>query len=163
MDADEYNLKLGTLVGNILCLEFVLRAFLINSEIASGRTFPQSVNLNKLKEGDIVPENAFTNNDSLRELINKYNMHPRISTSNLTLDKTLSDIRNAIGHGRISGDTPGVSSLHLLNFNHPKNKQVKVKFSAPLSREWFDRQISRFYDATLKVNNANDRLEGGSL
>ena len=72
-EADKHTLRLGKLVVNFQSLEFALRAFLVNNEIASGGRFPQSVNLHNMNEGDVVPLNSFTNYDRLGQLIKKYN------------------------------------------------------------------------------------------
>lgn len=160
--AEEHAKNLGKLVANMQSLEFALRAFLVNNEIASGVSFPQSANLGEMKEGDIVPENAFTNYDTLEKLVKKYNNNPKILSAGLTIDETLVYIRDAIAHGRVSAPTPS-SSLRLLKFDKPKNNQVKVTFSVLVTKEWFAEQIKRVYNAVLKVNEANDKLQSGKL
>ena len=157
---EEHSLNLGKLVGNLQSLEFALRAFLVNDEISSGGSFSQSVNLHDMDEGDIIPLNAFTDYDTLRELIRRYNSHPRILSADLTIDDTLADIRDSIAHGRVSGLTPS-SPLKLLKFGRPKRNDdhVRVTFSALMTGEWFKVQISRVYDAILIVSKANARLQ----
>jgi len=159
---EKYFEGLGKLVANIQSLEFALRAFLVNYEIASGGTFHQSTNLDDMNEGDIVPENAFTNYDTLRQLIKKYNNNPKILSARLIIDETIVDIRDTIAHGRVSAATPS-SSLKLLKFNEPKNNKVKVTFSVTMTKEWFGEQIKRVYNAVLKVSEANDKLQSGKL
>jgi len=159
---EKYFEGLGKLVANFQSLEFALRAFLVNNEIASGGSFPQSPNLHNMNEGDIVSLNAFTNYDTLGQLIKKYNSHPRISLAGLTIDEALVYIRDAIAHGRVSAATPS-SSLKLLKFDKPKNNQVKVTFSVLMTKEWFAEQIKRVYNAVLKVNEANEKLQSGKL
>lgn len=159
---EKYFEGLGKLVANMQSLEFALRAFLINDEIAAGGSFPQSANLQDMNEDNIVPENAFTNYDTLGQLVKKYNSHPKILSAGLTIDETLVDIRDAIAHGRVSGATPS-SSLRLLKFDKPKNHQVKVTFSVLMTKEWFSEQISRVYKAILRVSEANDRTQSGRL
>jgi len=165
-EADKHALRLGRLVGNFQSLEFVLRAFLTNDEIdeiAQRGLLPQSAtNMHDMNEGDIVPENALTNYDNLGQLIKKYNGHPKISSAVLTIDETLVEIRDAIAHGRVSAPTPS-ASLTLLKFDKPKNNQVKVTFSVLMTKEWFAEQVKRVYDAVLKVNEANDKLQSGKL
>jgi len=162
-EADKHALRLGRLVGNFQSLEFALRAFLTNDEIAQRGSLPQSAtNMHDMNEGDIVPENALTNYDNLGQLIKKYNGHPKISSAGLTIDETLVEIRDAIAHGRVSAPTPS-ASLTLLKFDKPKNNQVKVTFSVLMTKEWFSEQVKRVYDAVLKVNEANDKLQSGKL
>jgi len=159
---DKHAENLGRLVANMQSLEFALRAFLVNDEIASGKLFAQSANLYNMNAGDVVPKNAFTNYDTLGQLIKKYNEHPRISSAGLTIDESLVDIRDAIAHGRVSAATPS-SSLKLLKFDMPKNNQVKVMFSVLMTKEWFTEQIKRVYSAVLKVTEASEKLKSGEL
>jgi hypothetical protein len=160
---DKHGLNLGKLVGNFQSLEFILRAFLTNVDIAQKGPLPKSAtDMYKMNEGDIVPENAFTNYDTIGQLIEKYNGNPKISSAGLTIDETLVYIRDAIAHGRVSAATPS-SSLKLIKFNKPKNNQVKVTFSVLMTREWFAEQLKRVYDAVLKVKEANDKLQSGKL
>jgi hypothetical protein len=155
--------NLGRLVGNMHSLEFILRAFLLNSEIQEKRQKGLShlpVEFSKLKQGDIIPENAFTNYDNLGELIRKYNNHTLISSTDLTIDETLVYIRDAIAHGRVSSDNPS-GPLQLLKFERPKNNKVEVIFSVLMTEGWFKEQIIRFHDAIVKINKANERLQNG--
>jgi len=161
-EQDKHSLNLGRLVGNLQSLEFALRAFLVNSEIASGASFPQSASLDKMNEGEIVPKNAFTNYDSLEKIIKKYNRDPKILAAGLTIDKSLVAVRDAIAHGRVSAPAPS-ASLRLLKFGKPENNQVKVVFSVTMTREWLAEQIKRAYEAVLKVSEANERLRSGRL
>ena len=83
MDMDKHALALGKLVGNFQSLEFALRAFLLNDEVAAGKVILPSANLNDMNEGDIVRLNAFTNYDNLGQLIDRYNGHIKILSSGL--------------------------------------------------------------------------------
>ena len=161
-ESDIYVKNLGKLVANLQSLEFVLRAFLINREIASGSTFPQSKSLNNMSVGDVVDENAFTNFDTLSKLIDKYNEDTRVKASGLTIEKYLVEIRDAIVHGRVSSDTP-LGNSRLLKFDKPKGKKVKVTFSVTMTKEWFSKQIKQVYNAILSVSEANNRLQSGKL
>lgn len=162
MSEDKYAENLGKLVTNFQSLEFSLRSFLVNAEIGSGASFPQSANLNTLIAGDLVPENAFTNYDSLGRLIEKYNNYPGVISGGLTIDATLVDVRDAIAHGRVSSPTPS-STLQLLKFAKPRDKKVKVTFSVSMTKEWFQQQISRTYESVRKVSDANEKLQSGKL
>ena len=115
MDMDKHALALGKLVGNFQSLEFALRAFLLNDEVALGKVVLHSPNLNDMNEGDVVRLNAFTDYDNLGQLIDRYNSHTKILSAGLTIDKTLVRVRDAIAHGRVSGNTP-TPPLKLLKF-----------------------------------------------
>lgn len=160
---DEHFLFLGKLVANLQSLEFALRAFLVNYEIRSGGSFPQSADLYNMEEGNVVALNAFTNYDNLRQLITRYNANHRIS-ADLRIDETLADIRDAVAHGRVSASTPS-GQLKLLKFSKPEGneKHVKVTFSVTMTKEWFDVQIRRVYDAILRVSKANEELQNSKL
>ncbi len=152
----------GKLVVNMQSLEFVLRGFLHNDEIARGITSTTPTDYNKMKQGDIVLKNAFTNYDTLRDLIRKYNSDSRIQSSKLTINETLADVRDAIAHGRVSSSNPS-STMHLLKFKRPNKDKVEVAFSELMTKDWFQTQLSRFYDAAMKVKDANERLQSGKL
>jgi predicted GTPase len=113
-----------------------------------------------MNQGDIVQENAFTSYDNLRELIRKYNKNTEIMSSNLEIDETLTDIRDAIAHGRVSSNIPS-PPMRLLKFERPNGDQVEVSFSELLTGDWFNTQISRFLSAVRRVRYAHDRLLGG--
>jgi hypothetical protein len=162
MKQEEHPLNLGKLLVNFQSLEFVLRAFLVSDEIASGVSFPQSVNLDGINEGDIVPENAFTNFDTLGQLIVKYNNHPKVISAGLTIDKALVDLRDAIAHGRVAGLIPS-PPMKLLKFDKPKNKKVRVTFSVLLTKEWFNIEMAKVQRAVFKVAQANKQLQSSTL
>lgn len=162
MDMDKHALALGKLVGNFQSLEFALRAFLLNDEVASGKVILPSANLNDMNEGDIVRLNAFTSYDNLGQLIDRYNSHTKILSAGLTIDRTLVRVRDAIAHGRVSGDVPA-PPFKLLKFDIPVKNKVKVTFSVLMTIEWFNEQISQVNKAITKVSEANERLQSGKL
>ena len=155
---DSYSMNLGKILGNLQALEFLFRAFLVNEEIKLLSSFPQVKYLDKLKEGDIVPLNAFTNQDYLSTLIQKYNNNPKIKSSGLSIDKTLKDTRNAIIHGRVSSrELQG--KLRLLQFGKPKDDQVTVTSSILITDKWLSEQVERIKSALLSVAEAQERLQ----
>lgn len=155
MKQEEHPLNLGKLLANFHSLEFALRLFLWTDEFVTGVTSPQAVNLDAMNKGDIVAENAFTNYDSLSQLIEKYNNHPKIISTGLTIDTALVDIRDAIAHGRVAGLNPlPLPPLKLVKFDKPKNKRVKVTFSVLLTREWFTMEMTKVQSAVFKVFKA---------
>jgi hypothetical protein len=163
MEHEKHPLNLGMLLVNFQSLEFALRMFLWNTETPKGKQADLVSKLLQLNEGDIVPMNAYTNYDSLVQLIDKYNNNPKITSAGLAIDKTLVDIRDALAHGRVAGLTPN-PPFKLTKFNMPnKNNQVKVKFSALLTEEWFREQHQRVKKAVLTVTDANQRLTRGTL
>jgi hypothetical protein len=168
MEQDQHPLNVGKLVVNLQSLEFALRAFLyeITKRTRQNASSYEELKLDKLKEGDIVEGNAFTNYDDLRTLIIKYNNNPKISSAGFTINETIVDIRDAIAHGRVFGITPK-PPMTLLKFSkpfgEPPNKQVEVKFSVLLTREWFNEQLPKVQSAALVVAKALDMLQKGKL
>lgn len=155
MDDRMHTRSLGTLVNNIQALEFSLRSCLCKDEITKGIS-KQLPNLFNVVKGEIVPNNALTNWDNLRDLIQKYNKLP--ISKGLTIDENLVDIRDAIAHGRVFSDSPdGINRL--LRFKKPKRNGVEVEFSVAMTEEWFTTQFLRFYDAVRMVDAVHKRQD----
>ena len=155
MDAKEKDHfeRLGRLVANMQSLELALRVFLHNNEIAKGLPPPTKI-YSEMKVGDVVVNDAFTNWDSLKQLITKYNKDKRVTADGLTIDEKLVDIRDAMAHGRIASTSPSILLKTLLKFKRPTGDTVEVEYSALMSREWINEQMDRFHNAILKVTQA---------
>ena len=162
MRQDQHPLNLGKLLVNLQSIEFVIRAFLLKTEELSGSPFIKFKDLNELSEGDEVPENAFTNYDNLRQLIEKYNDNPKIRAAGLCIDKNLVDIRDAISHGRVSALIPS-PPFRLLIFEKPENNRTKVKFSILLTQEWYNQQLAYTQKASITVWQALEKLQNSEL
>ncbi|MFC1912597.1 hypothetical protein ACFLX7_00120 [Chloroflexota bacterium] len=155
---DYYHIEgLGNLVSNIQSLEFALRAFLVNEEITSGKITGKDINLKMMNKGAVVSENAFTNYDTLGSLIKKYNENTKVISAGLTIDETINEIRDAIAHGRVSGQSQ-TEPLKLIKFDQPRDRQVEVTFSELMTEEWFARQIYRVYEALSKVSETYNKF-----
>ena len=162
MTQEQHPLNLGKLLVDFHSLEFVLRAFLHETEDDPESRLPQSTHLHELRKGDEVPENAFTNYDTLAILIEKYNSNPKISASASTIDKNIVHIRDAIAHGRVFGRIPS-PPFRLLKFSRPKDKRTRVTFSVLLTHEWFNQQLAKVQEAALTVSEALTSLREGKL
>lgn len=157
MDDRMHTRSLGTLVNNIQALEFSLRSCLFKDEITKG--ISKQLNTLELVKGEIVPNNALTNWDTLRDLIQKYNELP--ISKDLTIDENLVDIRDTIAHGRVFSSAPnGINQL--LRFQKPNNNGVEVEFSVAMTEEWFTTQFLRFYDAVRIVDAVYKRQDAGN-
>ena len=86
---------------NMQSFESIISGFLYNDEVAKGTASSAQIDFSKVKQGDIVLKNAFTNYDAMRDLIRKYNSDSRIMSAALTVDEALADIRDAIAHGSL--------------------------------------------------------------
>lgn len=148
MGLHEHAYELGSLLANFHSLEFILRGFLYN--IYGGELgVPFGEDIYTVTIGHSLPENAFTNYDSLRELIAKYNSVAR-EHSQPQIDPTLVEIRDALAHGRVSAAETS-DDLRLLKFSKPRRGFVEVTFNAPLSHDWFLEQRRRVREALLTV------------
>jgi hypothetical protein len=156
---DEHIKNSGELVSLMQSLEFMLRAFLSNIDFKSGRPNSGFSRFTGLKAGDEVPINAFTNYDTLKDLIDKYNNNPKIMSSGLTVDESLVDIRDAIAHGRVSASTPN-SNFKLIKFSKPKKNDttVRVEYGTKMENSWFFKQVHRFGTAISTIREANKKL-----
>lgn len=158
MQMDEYYQLMGTLVANLQSLEFALRAFLYNKESGPKPANPEfGKNIYDFKVGDCVEETAFTNHDTLGQLIDKYNEIVKSKDSTVCVDRGIVDIRNALAHGRIASESPAPEvPLKLIKYGKPQNGQVCVTHYVTLTKDWFDKQIKLVHDNIFHVKKANE-------
>lgn len=148
--------NLGRLVTNIQTLEVTIRACLFEDELAKG--ISKQLSNVKFVKGELLPESAYTNWDTLSELIRKYNELP--ISKGLTIDENIVDIRDAMAHGRVFSFAPeGIPML--VRFNKPKNNQVEVEFGASMTEQWFGEQIARLFKEFRKVDEVHKKQRTG--
>ncbi len=155
MNPDKHIELLGKLVANMQTMETLLRFSLLVA-VTPKNTAPE---YHKFERGDVVGEDVFTDFRTLGELIGAYNRSPQ--SAGLELDGTLQDVRDAIAHGRVFSTNESDPQL-LLKFDKPKRGKVAVAFSALMTYEWFDQQITRFLGACVNVDKAIKRQQGGA-
>lgn len=164
----EHARGLGMILGNLQSLEFVLRVFLREDEerarCAHGEPPLAIVNYGQLKVGEWVGEDAFTNYDQLRDLIDKYNARIASVAPSLRIDPCVVDLRDALAHGRVSAHAPS-EPMSLLKFGKPRKKpgdpnrnEVQVTFVATMNTMWFKKQTARTLDEVKKVVTAGKKL-----
>ncbi|MFC1910483.1 hypothetical protein ACFLXC_04260 [Chloroflexota bacterium] len=159
MELDKYAFHMGSLMVNFQTIEFELRAFLYEAENISGKEiFLDKKAINETIKGDACYVSAITNNDSLGELIYKYNHNSKVKSLGLTIDQNLKFIRNAIAHGRISG-LENSDALHLIQFAKPKDNQTKVICNILLTEDRFNEQLQRQGVMLHKIIEAHNKLE----
>ena len=152
---EQYELWMGALIANLQSLECILRFFLYKKEIGSGNSdFAKKIYY--FKEGDFVEENAFTNFDTLGQLIDKYNGIVGARDNTLCVDRDIVDIRDALAHGRIASESPSLSAPQkLVKYTKPKKGHVRVTHCVTLTKEWLDKQINLVGKNILRVQEAN--------
>jgi hypothetical protein len=131
----------------------MFRAFLWNREGGSSWTF-----LEGLLEGDTTPENAFTNYDTLGQLIAKYNDVVAKSVPELRVDDGLVHLRDALAHGRVASNAPE-PPLRLLKFARPVAGRVRVTHSVLVDELWLSAQTTRVRLELEKVAEAERRFQ----
>jgi hypothetical protein len=148
----EYEANLGKLFTNILSLEMLLRLYLFYKE---PNIFINEFKLDSFKEGDIVPNNYFTNSCTLRPLIEKYNIYCTDNFRELSIDPDLANVRNALAHGRVLSQEPSLCNIRLFNFEL-KNKNQTLTYNKIMDKEWFKKNITLFLNA---IRNVHKRIE----
>lgn len=145
----EHSQNLGALLTNIHSLEFLLRAFLYNFKEKDEKKWTYGVDIYNYEIGTKLPENSFTNYDSLSQLIIKYNFIAQ-KNSIEEIDLTLIDLRDALAHGRTSACEEN-KPLRLIKFSRPSNGEVEVTYNAVMTKEWFSVQKERVKNAINQV------------
>jgi len=120
VDYTERTALLGGVVGNFQALEFLLRLFL------GGENEMFRLPLKRAKEGDTLPECQFTDWSSLGQLIGKANVRFLRLGLPQRLDTSLSNVRDALAHGRVFSPENEPDAL-LFKFSHPKRGRVTVE------------------------------------
>ncbi len=148
--SEEICKSFGEIITNLQSLEFVLRIFLDEIHGHPDQSKGAFSKLTKLKAGDWVPENYFTNYDSLDKLVNKVNNELRAHNFTEVVDTSIVNIRDAIAHGRILAEKPE-GPFYLLKFSKPSDKKTQVTFSIEITSEWLSTQIKRSYEEIQKI------------
>ena len=153
MNPNDYIEAVGKIIVNLQSLEFLLRAFLYNNQNQPHNPIQPGGDFYNFQIGDVVPENAFTSYDSLGQLIARYNNHIKQTNSDLQVDGTIVELRDAFAHGRISDpDTDDIFSL--VKFSRPQQGQITVTYLARMTREWLTRENLRVITELEKVRKA---------
>lgn len=160
MNKDEYFRLMGNLVVNLQSLEFALRACLHNKDISPKQQKSKfDKKIYDFKERDEVEENAFTNYDTLGQLIEKYNRIVESIDSSLCIDKErIVNVRDALAHGRIAGESPSADAPQkLIKYDKPSNGKVRVINCFTMTKDWFDEQVRLIFENVQRVVKANER------
>lgn len=152
MQSDRADLLLGRLVQNLLRLEVCIRAFLARDQ--GGATSGNWVFADfDAQVGASVPLSAYTDYDTLGQLIDRYNT---IACANGTkqLPPGIVELRDALAHGRLvrfeRGEGPSERlPLSLVKYSKPlKGAQtVTVTYRQELTEAWFSAQRDLQTDA----------------
>lgn len=150
----DFERQLGGLINDIQTLELLLRVFLHNNR-PTGSLKTDFNLIENAAIGDQVSLDAFTNYDTLSELIDKVNQHPKATATKLLVDRSLVRLRDALAHGRKYARKPELP-FKLIKFGKPANNQVQVEFVATVSTEWLVDQRMRLNCAIASLMVAID-------
>jgi len=162
MTNDLHQAYLGKLLANLHTLEFHLRAFFQNLPGARPLGVAEGTNIYLCPEGSELPENDFTNYESLGKLINRYNEWSA-TRGLLALGKDLVTLRDALAHGRVAcpyrdDDAP----FHLIKFSVPRNHRVVVEFNQRMTEQWYTENIELVQRAWRSVHETDAAQQGKS-
>lgn len=126
--------ELGKLVNQLQTMELLLRVFLHNNRAKSEPRADVSA-IESAREGELVPENALTNYDTLPQLISKVNAHLDAKKRDLRIDPALVRLRDALAHGRVYANQPSLP-FHILKFGRASDGMVPVEINEVVTAEW---------------------------
>ena len=148
---NDYLLQLGKLVANLHSLEFALRAFLVKYNEDHEPNFDHAAIL----PGRHVPENSFTNYDSLGTLLKKFNKIVEQHASAYSIDFAVVVVRDMIAHGRIASKSPNLVPMELVKFGKRVSAGVPVEAMVTMDIDWLRSKVSLVHNQILKVVGAS--------
>jgi len=154
VETDDHCVLLGKLVANLHSLEFALRAFLVKHN--EGRE--PSLDLDAIAPGGHVPENSFTNYDSLGTLLKKFNQIVEHRASAYSIDAAVVDLRDMIAHGRVASKSAQVFPMDLVKFGKRASAGVPVEAMVTMDMEWLRSKVSLVHKQILKVVAASNEM-----
>ncbi len=144
---------LGAIVGDLQSLEVRLRSYLYLLEVEedSSKKGPEGLELWKLKKGDTVVQNSFTNFDTLGTLIRKYNNCVQAEEK---VGPEILAIRDLLAHGRTSSPQPTLD-LRIFKFSKEPNGngEVQVTHAEDMTPEWLAQKKDEVLAAMKKVGD----------
>jgi len=155
-----YYPALGSIVGNLLTLEFALRFFL--HEILGEERQPscKPVQLVRVCKGEWIPWNHLTNHSTLNRLIGEANKKLEELNRPERVDLSLVQLRDALAHGRVFSGVGPNGPYRLLKFSRPRKEDgmVQVEVSIELTEEWLQSQVHQTAEAFNKIETVRQSL-----
>jgi hypothetical protein len=147
---DDRSSKIGKVVTNLQALEFSLRLFLDETQGYPNAKREITINLTGLTVGEWVPENYFTNYDTLNQLIRKVNAELQSRGLSEQIDESIVELRDALAHGRVLANHPD-GPFRILKFSKPMNGKTRVTVSVEMTSDWLSQQVKRTANEVLKI------------
>lgn len=140
--ATDHALRLGKLLGNLQSLEVLLRIYLLKStEAMPTKRIPPKPYWD-LKVGDSIDEDEFSNYDSLKTLVRKYNLDVAAKEPTLAVDVRVVEVRDLLAHGRVAATAEDTKAMKILKFDKPRSGRAVVSASVLMDDGWFDSNIT---------------------
>ena len=147
-------MQLGKLVASLHCLEFALRAFLVkHNEDREPRLDHDAIAL-----GGHVPENSFTNYESLGTILKKFNKIMEHHASAYSIDPAVVNVRDMIAHGRIASKSPKLFPMELIKFGKQTPAGVPVDEMVTMDMDWLRSKVSLVEKQIHKVVDASNEM-----
>jgi len=86
--------------------------------------------------GGHVPENSFTNYDTLGTLLKKFNEILAQDASTYSIDPAVEGVRDMIAHGRIASKRPQIFPMELVKFGKPTSAGIPVEAMVTMDIDW---------------------------
>jgi hypothetical protein len=140
---------LGTILGNLLSLELLLRVFLYEALGEEERLGPKSAHLQTVKVDEWVPKSHLNDYSHLRHLIDEANRELEKRARRESVDRSLADLRDDLVHCRVFVGTDASGPFRLVKFARPQKDAVQVIVSTDLTARWFQYQAERTRRAAI--------------
>jgi len=145
-------LSLGKLIGNLQALEMGARMAIVHLDKRAAEEV--QTQLPRVKYGDSVELNAFTNKDDLTQTLAKFNK--RASLECRIEIRPIVELRDALAHGRTFGFGP-IGPIRLLKFGQKIiGGKVSVELAVDMTEDWFSENIQILNHALGKITKALD-------
>lgn len=141
----DYIRKLGHFWQSFNNLELFLRLYIHRKIGGDRKDFQEYCNA---KEGSELPVNPITDYQSFSELCKAFNMlHDEKNKIDFT---ELVRLRDALAHGRVSGDM--FANMNVIKFSSPQKGKVKVVYNKQLTPMAFEKIINEIAAICMEIS-----------
>lgn len=141
-----YTAQLGAFWNAFNGLEMMLRIYLARKSGVGTRTIIECING---KEGELLPECPITDWNTFKMLCAEYN---KDKTASDEIDfSEVNSLRDAMAHGRVTGDSVG--KMIVVKYTKPAGKEVRVEFKRVLTESYLADMIEFMNGASHKISS----------
>lgn len=140
-----YIYKLGHFWQSFNNIEMFLRLYLHKNSGCDQKDF---LKYSRAEIGDELPENPITDYRAFGALCTAFN---KLQKNDHKIDfSEFIKLRDALAHGRVSGDDLG--NMFVVKYSRPQNKKVRVEYKKQLTQADFERIIDRIVWLSLEIS-----------